>query len=163
MQDHKQYQIDNHFGWQIDRPVFVKQGFQAFGKQWNRGDEFNWINQTFRKEDWFKQLKMVHNLYRAGYLHHDSQREKQNTVGDRLNEMTGDQLYKLVSTLNSEIQRRSGSKEEFNRLKCKISKIEDKQRGLIRQWRRRNTWADDLFYQYRDSILKEASKPVSEE
>lgn len=148
-----QYIIDNFFGWQIDRPVFVKMEFDAFGKTWKRGEHFNWNNQQFRAEDWFQQLKNVHKLYLSGFLHHDSGREKENRVGDRLSEFNGEQLYRLVSQLNNIVKQRTSSTQEFKDKKCKSSKIDDKQRGLIRQWLRRNPWAHETFYEYRDFIL----------
>lgn len=151
--ERRQYMEDNHFGWQIDRPVFVKMPFSAFGRSWERGDEFNWINQNFRAEDWFQQLKNVSALYNKGFLHHDRHKEKANKVGDRLSEMNGEQLYHLVSQLNAIVKQRTTSAQEFKDKKCKSSKIDDKQRGLIRQWLRRNPWAQEDFYKYRDSIL----------
>jgi hypothetical protein len=155
MQDEKQYRIDNAFGWQIDRPVFVKLAFTAFGKKWERGDEFNWINQNFREEDWEQQLFNVANLYNSEFLHHDTSREKANKVGDRLSELNGEELYRLVAQLNAEVKERTSGSEEFAKKKCKISKIDDKQRGLIRRWLRSNPWAQDLFYEKRDYILGE--------
>lgn len=151
----KQYREDNHFGWQVDKPVFVKQAFTAFGKQWQRGEEFNWLNQNFRGEDWFKQLQSVHSLYNTGYLHHDSAREKQSKVGDRLSEMNGEELYRLTKLLNDQVKDRTSSATEFADKKVKTSKIESKQRGLIRQWLRRNAWASEDFYKFRDAILGE--------
>lgn len=153
--EYKQYRIDNAFGWQINTPVFVKTPFTAFGKEWKRGEEFNWMNQQFRAEDWEQQLHNVHNLFNSNFLHHDSSREEETKVGDRLNEMNGEQLYRLVSQLNAEVKRRTTSAKEFADKKCKSSKIDTKQRGLIRRWLRSNAWAEDIFYQYRDSILGE--------
>jgi len=149
----KQHRIDNAFGWQIDRPVFVKVPFFAFGEQWKEGEVFNWLDQNFREQDYFRQLNNVHKMFLSGHIHHDSSKEKANKVGDRLSEMNGEQLYKLVAQLNSVVKGRTSSQQEFKDKKCKLSKIDDKQRGLIRQWLRRNPWASEDFYKYRDTIL----------
>jgi hypothetical protein len=149
----KQFRIDNAFGWQVDRPVFVKTSFSAFGKTWGQGEEFNWINQHFRKEDWEQQLHNVHNLYASGFIRHNSAKEQTNKVGDRLNELNSEQLRSLVTQLNAIVKNRTSSAQEFGDKKCKQSKIDDKQRGLIRQWLRRNTWATDEFYTIRDTII----------
>lgn len=150
----KQFRVDNAFGWQVDRPVFVKTSFSAFGKTWSAGEEFNWINQSFRKEDWEQQLHNVYNLYASGFIRHNSAKEKTNKVGDRLNELNSEQLRSLVTQLNAIVKQRTSSAQEFGDKKCKQSKVDDKQRGLIRQWLRRNTWATDEFYTLREHIIK---------
>lgn len=153
--ERRQYMEDNHFGWQIDRPVFVKQEINAFGKTWKRGEEFKWYNQQFRAVDWYQQLKNVHNLYNQGFIHHDRNKEIATKVGDRLSEMNGEQLYSLVSQLNDIVRKNTSGPTEFGQKKCKISKINDKQRGQIRQWLRKNAWAQEQFYTIRDNILGE--------
>ena len=151
----KQFRIDNAFGWQVDRPVFVKTSFTAFGKTWTRGEEFSWINQNFRAEDWEQQLFNVFNLYNSGFLRHDKEKESSNKVGDRLSELNAENLRRLVVNLNDIVKKRTSTQKEFNDKKCKQSTITDKQRGLIRQWLRRNHWALEDFTSARDFILGE--------
>jgi len=149
------HKSDNLLGFQEVKPVFVKRPFSAYGKQWKYGEEFNWINQPSRKEDWDRQRKRTQTLYNQGFIHHDSARESANKVGDRLSELNGSKLYELVSQLNAIVKKQTSSMTEFTEKKCKLSKIDDKQRGLIRQWLRKNTWAQEDFYRIRDHILGE--------
>lgn len=158
----KQYRIDNAFGWQVDRPVFVRKSFNAFGKTWDRGENFNWINQAFRAEDWEQQLHNVHNLYLSGFVHHDTSKEQQNKVGDRLSEFNPEKLYSLVQQMNYIVKAQTNSQTEYTNKKIKTSKIADKQRGILRRWLYSNGWAHEEFYKIRDSIL-ERKTVVSEE
>ncbi|MCJ8336467.1 MAG: hypothetical protein MJH10_19915, partial [Epibacterium sp.] len=80
---------------------------------------------------------------------------KENKAGDRLSEMNAGQLYTLVGLLNSEVKRRTTSAEELKDKRCRQSKIDDKQRGLIRSFLRKNAWITDDFYRFRDDILGE--------
>ena len=149
----KQFRIDNAFGWQVDRPVFVKTSFSAFGKIWDRGEEFNWINQHFRKEDWEQQLHNVSNLYASGFIRHDTSKEQTNKVGDRLSELNSEGLRSLVTQLNAIVKNRTSTTKEFNDKKCKQSKIDDKQRGLIRRFLNANHWVTQDFHAIRDKII----------
>lgn len=150
---YKQYILDNAFGWQVDRPVFVKVPFSAFGKQWKSGDHFNWNNETFRESDYEKILHAVYALYNVGKLHHDTAKEGQVKVGDRLGEMKPFHLDKLVRQMNAIIKKRCVTDKEFREKKIKGSRIADKQRGLLRQWIYRNHWALEEFTKIRDDIL----------
>lgn len=134
----------SYLGWQKDWPLFVKVPFAHY----KQGDFFDWIERDVTEE-------RVAALYANGQVYHNKELETQQKVGDRLNEMNGEQLYRLVSQLNAEVKRRTTSAKEFADKKCKSSKIDPKQRGLVRRWLRSNTWAEDLFYQYRDMILGE--------
>jgi len=135
-------------GFQVDWPVFVKNPFQAANTSWTRGQHFNWQE---RKLDPYK----VYTMYASGYLFHNQDLEKENKVGDRLSEMTTDQLYSLVGLLNGEVKKRTATAEELKEKRCRQSKIDDKQRGLIRSFLRKNPWITEDFYQFRDSILGE--------
>ena len=78
---------------------------------------------------------------------------QENKVGDRLSEMNAEQLYTLVGLLNSEVKKRTSSAEELKNKRCRQSKIDDKQRGLIRSFLRKNPWITEDFYKFRDDIL----------
>lgn len=138
-----------YLGWQIDWPVFVKIPFTADGNQLKQGEHFNWMGMIGVEAD------KVATLYSAGYLYHNRELEVQNKVGDRLSEMNGPQLENLVNLLNAEVKSRTSSTTEFERKKCKKSKIDDKQRGLIRRFLNANHWATEDFYRIRDNILGE--------
>lgn len=135
-----------YLGWQIDWPVFVKMPFSADGKTWERGEYFNWLNRDINPD-------AVAHLYATNFIYHNRELEKEVKVGDRLNEMDLGQLESLVRLLNAEVKAKTNSTTEYNAKKCKQSKIEEKQRGLLRSFIRNNRWIEDLFYETRDNIL----------
>jgi uncharacterized protein involved in exopolysaccharide biosynthesis len=136
----------HYLGWQIDWPLFVKTPFTADGEEWERGEHFNWLNRGIDPS-------AVSRLYDTGFLYHNTDLEVETKVGDRLNEMTTAQLDRLVTLLNAEVKSRTNSVTEYTAKKCKQSKIDDKQRGLVRSFLRNNRWIEDKFYEIRDNIL----------
>lgn len=139
----------SYLGFQLDWPVFVKIPFVADGKQLKQGEHFNWVGMHNITEE-----KVVI-LYSSGYLYHNRELEVQNKVGDRLSEMNGPKLDNLVNLLNVVVKERTSSTTEFERKRCKKSKLDDKQRGLIRRFLNANHWATEDFYRIRDNILGE--------
>ena len=137
-----------YLGWQVDWPVFVKVPFTAVGKQWQKQEHFNWLNRNISEN-------VVAQLYASGYLYHNKELEKQAKLGDRLEEMDSSKLYSLVTMLNSQVKSRTNSVAEYNAKKCKQSKIDQKQRGMIRSFLITNRWIEDHFYDTRDKILEE--------
>ena len=135
-----------YLGWQVDWPVFIKMPLSANGKNWKRGDHFNWLERSMDEDK-------VASLYVSGYLHHNKELEVQTKVGDRLSELAGKELESLVNLLNVEVKSRTSSSSEFEAKKCKKSKIDDKQRGLIRRFLNSNRWITEDFYEIRDKIL----------
>lgn len=135
-------------GFQVDWPVFVKIPLSADGKDWKRQEHFNWMERSVEPEK-------VAILYASGYIYHNKDLEVQNKVGDRLSEMDGRQLSALVNLLNTEVKKRTSSNTEFENKKCKQSRIDDKQRGLIRRFLLSNKWIQEDFYVFRDQILKD--------
>ena len=146
---HDGYVHPPHLGWQVDWPVFVKRPFSAFGKPWKIGEEFNWQLQVGAQEDKIAQL------YKSGYIFHNRDLEVTTKVGDRLSELNNEQLLSLVKLVNKEVQSRTSTTKEYNDKKIKQSRIDDKQRGLIRAWLNRNNWMLEDYYRIRDSILGE--------
>jgi len=146
---HDGYVHPPHLGWQVDWPVFVKRPFSAFGKPWRIGEEFNWQLQVGAQEDKIAQL------YKSGYIQHNRDLEVTTKVGDRLSELNSEQLLSLVKLVNKEVQGRTSTTKEYNDKKIKQSRIDDKQRGLIRAWLNRNNWMLEDYYRIRDSILGE--------
>jgi len=114
---------------QLDRPVFVTRPFQSWGRQLKKGDEFKW------KEIGVAEEKTLI-LYREGFIYHNSEFEIERKVGDGLEELDVDGLHGLVDSINDKVNSKTKSEAEFQKKKCKKSKIVDKQRGLIRSWRR---------------------------
>lgn len=143
----------HYLGWQQDWPVFVKTPFTADDKSWGCGEHFNWLNRGISPQS-------VAILYNTGYLYHNPELEKETKVGDRLGEMDSGQLQTLVSLLNAEVKAKTNSTSEYTAKKCKQSKIDEKQRGLIRSFIRNNRWVEEKYYAIRDDIL---DNPVTED
>ena len=137
-----------YLGWQVDWPVFVKLPLLADNKNWKRGDHFNWLERGLAQDK-------IATLYASGYLYHNTELEVQNKVGDRLSELAGKKLETLVNLLNTEVKSRTSSTAEFETKKCKKSKIDDKQRGLIRRFLNSNRWITEDFYEIRNKILND--------
>ena len=114
---------------QLDRPVFVKYPFQSWGRVLQKGDEFKWKELGLTEEK-------VLILYKQGFIHHNSDFEIKRKVGDGLEDLDTEGLHGLVDTINAKVKTKTKSTTEFDRKKCKKSKVPDKQRGLIRSWRR---------------------------
>tara|TARA_R110002153_G_scaffold144744_1_gene295954 strand:- start:207 stop:581 length:375 start_codon:yes stop_codon:yes gene_type:complete len=120
--------------------------FSADGKNWKAGDHFNWLERGIDADK-------IASLYATNYVHHNKELEVQNKVGDRLSELAGKQLDTLVNLLNAEVKTRTSSNAEFEAKKCKKSKLDDKQRGLIRRFLNSSHWITEDFYNIRDSII----------
>ncbi len=135
-----------YLGWQVDWPVFIKLPVSANGKNWKRGEHFNWLEQSIDQDK-------VASLYASGYLYHNKELEVQNKVGDRLSEFSSKQLDTLVNLLNVIVKDRTSSTSEYNTKKCRKSKIDDKQRGLIRRFLNNSAWISEDFYRIRDEVL----------
>jgi len=138
----------NYLGWQVDWPIFVKMPITADNKKWKRGEHFNWLEREIDQDK-------VAILYASGYLHHNKELEVKSKAGDRLSELSGKQLETLVNLLNVEVKSRTSNASEFNIKKCKKSKIDDKQRGLIRRFLNNSAWITEDFYIIRDKILND--------
>jgi len=135
-----------YLGIQIDWPLFIKMPLSADGKLWKVGDHFNWLERGIDQDK-------VATLYVTNYVYHNTNLEVQNKVGDRLSELAGKQLDTLVNLMNAEVKKRTSSDAEFNAKKCKKSKLDDKQRGLIRRFLNVSHWITEDFYTIRDSII----------
>ena len=131
-----------YLGWQMDWPIFVKRPFTSDGKEWKVQEHYNWLGRDISSE-------AVSYLYLQGYVHHNRELEKQAKVGDRLSELTGPQLDKLVGLLNAEVKANTNSTKEYNDKKVKQSKIDAKQRALLRSYLRNNRWIEDKFFEIR--------------
>ena len=131
-----------YLGWQIDWPVFVKIPFSGY----KQGDHFDWVTKGVEPS-------RVAQLYSTGQIYHNKELEKEAKLGDRLEEMDGTQLESLVRLLNNEVKGRTNSTSEYTSKKCKQSKIEAKQRALLRSFLRNNRWIEEKFFEIRDGIL----------
>lgn len=136
----------HYLGWQVDWPVFVKAPFSSDGKEWKKGEHYNWLGRGLKPQS-------VAQLYNSGYLYHNPELEKETKIGDRLHEMNTGQLDRLVTLLNAEVKARTNSTSEYTSKKCKQSKIDEKQRAFIRSFLRNNRWVEETFYELRDTIL----------
>ena len=80
----------------------------------------------------------VHIMYNVGKLYHSPEQEVSMQVGDGLEVVDADGLKQIVDDYNLRVKAITKTELEFKRRKCPSSKIADKQRGLIRSWRRNN-------------------------
>lgn len=114
---------------QYDRPVFVKIPFDGHGKHWEQGSHFPW-----------KELGVPTDkaqiMYVNGFFQHNEELEKDTLVGDGLEALDLEGLHALVDSINVKVKAKTPNHTQFTNKKCKKSKIIDKQRGLIRSWRR---------------------------
>lgn len=134
---------------QIDWPIFVRSRYKTI--VW-KGKEFGYLAHVPWKELGVPE-DVVKAWFAADLVYHNPELEKQTKVGDRLSEMTIDQLDRLVDMVNVEVKRRTNSTQEFNAKRCRKSRIEDKQRGLIRSFLRTNRWIEEDYFRIRDSLL----------
>jgi len=114
---------------QFDRPVFFRLPTFAAGKQYEAGDEFKWKELGVNEDN-------VLIMYKERRLHHNKELEVKRKVGDGLEELDVNGLHAVVDNINNKVKAKTTSQADFDRKKCKKSKIADKQRGLIRSWRR---------------------------
>lgn len=118
---------------QYDKPVFVRNpnGLLMSGKRYEKGDLVPWKERGLP-------LKNIERMYNEHHLHHNEELEDvvKAPVGDGLEEMTNEQLEILVKAINTKVKAKTANSTEFDKKKCRSSKIKDKQIGLIRSWRR---------------------------
>tara|TARA_R110000851_G_scaffold1876_2_gene7354 strand:- start:1103 stop:1543 length:441 start_codon:yes stop_codon:yes gene_type:complete len=117
---------------QIDRPVFVRTTnlINYRGKNFKQGQEVKW------KELGLPQ-KAIETHYNQRLLKHDAELESAVVlVGDGLEVLDATGLHSLVDDYNERIDLVCNSKKMFDNRKMKKSLVVDKQRGLIRSWRR---------------------------
>ena len=114
---------------QYDRPVFVKVPFTGGNREWKRQEHFPWKELSVDKN-------AVEALYNNDYLYPNGELEEKAKVGDGLEALDVEALTSVVNSINEKVKAKTTSQAEFDRKKCKKSKIVEKQRGLIRSWRR---------------------------
>ena len=115
------------------RPVYVKiNNLQMAGKFWKKGERFNWNFFGISYET-------IQQMFFNDMLNHNEELEEvavtRIAIGDGLAELSLDQLHALVDNLNGKVKAKTKDSKEFLQKKCSISKIKDKQIGLIRRWR----------------------------
>lgn len=139
--------------WQKTLPVFVKYPFSANGKDWERGERFNWAERSLEE---YK----VERLFYAGFIYHNPDLEVEQKTGDRLNELNRKQLDSLVRLTNKDVEKKTNSAVEFKKKKIRFSKIDDKQRTHIRMWMHRFPEFEEDFLKHREYVLDKRSQPV---
>lgn len=117
---------------QDSMPTFIRRpdGLTWLGKHYPKGTEFPWktIGVTFDQ---------ARNLFHASQIYHSDKLTVETKTGDGLDELNLEQLHALVDKLNARVEKNvNGNKTSFTRMKVKKSQRLDKQRGLIRSWRR---------------------------
>lgn len=114
---------------QFELPLFVRKPFRARGRDWKKNQEFKW------KEMSVDRNKVII-LYREGFLIHSSELENKMQVGDGLEALDIVGLHSIVDSYNQRLSKLNLNKTTFEQRKAKKSTLADKQRGLIRSWRR---------------------------
>lgn len=135
---------------QVSIPVFIRgrEPLVYQSKSYKQDQHFPWLEMNVPYE-------LVRSWFQMGVVYHNPELEKQVQVGDRLIEFEGESLDKLVDAINVIVKSRSNSTTEFTKKRCKKSKIDEKQRGLIRSFLRNNLWIEDEYYELRDKMLDE--------
>lgn len=116
---------------QFDRPVFVRIPFDARGKTWKREEHLPWKEMNFPTDT-------IQILYNNGYLIHNDEIETRLQVGDGLEALDMVGLKQIVDDYNERIKEVVKTDLDFKRRKCPSSTLADRQRGLLRSWRRNN-------------------------
>ena len=116
---------------QYDKPVFVRIPFIARNKEWKQGEHLPWREMNFSKE-------RIEVLYNNGALIHNDEFEVLMHVGDGLEALDQQGLKQIVDDYNVRIKAVVKTEADFKRRKCPMSLLNEKQRGLIRSWRRNN-------------------------
>lgn len=141
----------NYLDLQVGIPVFIKSSYNQItwnGTTYKKGQMLPWQEVNIPYET-------VRQWFAFGFIYHNEELEKQVKVGDRLSELNSVELGKLVDGMNAVVKSRTNSTAEFTSKRCKKSKIDDKQRGLIRSFLRNNKWIEDDFFTIRDRLLDE--------
>lgn len=121
---------------QLDRPVFVQQPFIYRNKKWDYEDHLPWREMNMDQS-------IVQTYYNMNYLAHSEEKETRMQVGDGLEAISIEGLEQIVDDYNERVKKVTSTQTDFLRRKCPKSKIADKQRGLLRSWRRNNlTWLE---------------------
>lgn len=117
---------------QYDKPIYVRNpnGLLMNGKRYEKGDLVPWKERGLP-------LANIERMYNEMHLHHLDldKTEAPVLVGDGLDDMSIDELHILVDNINAKVKAKVDPKQ-YDMKKCRISKIKDKQCGLIRSWRR---------------------------
>lgn len=116
---------------QYDRPVFIRIPFFARGKNWTHGQHFPWCEMNMPQDK-------IHILYNHGHLVHDANQETALVVGDGLEAVDLDGLKQIVDDYNKRVKEVVKTELDYKRRKCPSSTVADRQRGLLRSWRRNN-------------------------
>ena len=140
-----------YLDFQVNVPVFVK----------SQHNEISLKGHTYKKDEYLPWQELgveyatVRQWWLFGYVYHNQELEKQTKVGDRLSEFDAQGLEKLVDAINVIVKEKTNSASEFKDKRCKKSRLEDKQRGLLRSFLRNNRWIEEQFFEIRDRMLDE--------
>lgn len=117
---------------QYDKNVYVRNpnGLLMNGRRYEKGDLVPWKERGLPKEN-------IERLYNELHLHHneDLDEVQKPKIGDGLDEMNSEELGILVKSINDKVKAKVATKD-YDMRKCRVSKLPEKQRGLIRSWRR---------------------------
>lgn len=145
------YELDEahprNLGFQVDWPVFVKKPFNAYGRQWKKGQHFPWLELAAGE------LQPIITLYTQGFIYHNRFLQQEQHVGDRIGELPPEKLKTLVRLLNARVKKEAPTVDSYNKRKCKGSQIHNKQQALLRRFLNNEPWIVDYFVETRDRLL----------
>lgn len=144
---------------QYNIPVFVRSRHHPViwkGKTFKYNDHFPW-------QEMYVPEEVVQTLFATDQIYHNPELEVQQQVGDRLVELNKEKLDSLVRLVNAVVKQRCTTDKEYQSKKIKYSKIDEKQRGLVRAWLNRNDWAMEEYLQIRDDLLKTPKEEKTED
>jgi hypothetical protein len=129
---------------QIDYPLFVRDFHKPViwhGREYKYNSHFPW-----------KELGVPYDtvkaLFNSDQLYHNPDLEREHKVGDRLEELNATNIERLYLLVNAWIKKNTSTNTQYNNKKIKVSRIKDKQVGLIRAWVNQNQKWEDAQKEY---------------
>lgn len=116
---------------QYDRPLFVRIPFKTRNKEWEKGQHLPWKEMNLDAD-------RIQILFSQGYLVHNEEFEVVMQVGDGLELLDVAGLHDIVNDYNERLSKVTTIQKVLQVRKCPKSKLADRQRGLLRSWRRNN-------------------------
>lgn len=116
------------------------------GKHYEKSQEVRWVEEGFEED-------RIRIMFTQRVLYHNPELEVKNKVGDRLEEMSHEQMKVLYNLVNAQLKGKTTSQKEYNDKKVKWSVNELKLRIFLRRWLDINPWAKEYFETERDKIL----------
>lgn len=147
-----------YLGFQIDWPVFVKAPvLRVGGRVYKKNDVLPWAQLGVDPAK-------VAQLYRRKYIIHDNTRAVEESLGDRLGEMSQKNLHRLATLMNDHFKKKHcATAQEFKQKRCRASNNEETQRRYIRQFLYKNPSMSDFFLENREHFITKVIETPQED